>query len=251
MNDLSKKGVKNVSLDYKSPIPLHIQLKEIIERKVLAGDFTDQISTERRFMEDYKVSRSTVREAINLLVREGVLEKRHGKGTFVSLKPIQDWLGNLSSTTDTILRMGMKPGAKLVAHYITEPSEKIKSITGFKEAYFIKRIRFANDTPIGVERHYYPIAIGEKLLSYNLDDATLYELLENELGIQFAHASQTISNGQLMNDDKDYLEIPPESYVLIAERTIRNQANEIIEFEEAYYRSDMYSFTINLSRKHG
>ena len=75
--------------------------------------------------------------------------------------------------------------------------------------------------------------------------------LKNELGIQFAHASQTISNGQLMNDDKDYLEIPPESYVLIAERTIRNQANETIEFEEAYYRSDMYSFTINLSRKHG
>ncbi|GIO24128.1 GntR family transcriptional regulator [Oceanobacillus sp. J11TS1] len=240
-----------MSLDYNSPIPLHVQLKEIIERKVAAGDYTDQIPTERKFTEDYHVSRSTVREAINLLVKEGVLEKKHGKGTFVSLKPIQDWLGHLSSTTDTILRMGMKPGARLVSHYITEPSEEIKKITGFTEAYFIKRIRYADEIPIGVERHYYPISIGEKLLSYNLNDATLYDLLENELGIQFAHARQTISNGQLMNEDKDLLMIPPESYVLVAERTIKNQSNEIIEFEEAYYRSDMYSFTINLSRKNG
>lgn len=238
-------------LDHTSSIPLHIQLKISIEKQVTEGTFIDQIPSERKFMEEYNISRSTVREAINLLVREGILEKRHGKGTFVSLKSIHDWLGNLSSTTETIFQMGMKPGAKLITHYTTIPSAYIQKRTGFTEAYFIKRIRYADDIPIGVERHFYPIAIGKELIKYDLDNATLYDLVENELGIQFAEADQTISSGQLLNEDKEHVIMPHGSHALIAERIIKDQAGEIIELEQAFYRSDMYTFKINLSRKFG
>jgi GntR family transcriptional regulator len=240
-----------VKLDHTSSIPLHIQLKYIIEKQVSEGILSNQIPSERQFIEEYKISRSTVREAINLLVREGILEKRHGKGTFVSLKPIHDWLGNLSSTTETIRDIGMKPGAKLITHYKTTPSTYIQERTGFTEAYFIKRVRFADDIPIGVERHYYPIAIGEELIKYDLDNATLYDLVENELGIQFAEAYQTISSGHLLQEDIEYLDVPANTNILIAERIIKNQAGSVVEMEEAFYRGDMYSFKINLSRKFG
>lgn len=240
-----------MKLDHTNSIPLHIQLKEIIENQVSEGALSDQIPSERQFMEDFNISRSTVREAINLLVREGILEKRHGKGTFVSLKPIHDWLGSLSSTTETIHHMGMKPGAKLITHYQTTPSTYIQQLTGLTKAYFIKRIRYADEIPIGVERHYYPVAIGKKLIQFNLDNATLYDLVENELGIQFAEANQTISSGQLMQEDREYLNVAADTNVLIAERIIKDQADNVIEMEEAFYRSDMYSFKINLSRKFG
>ncbi|MBP2256758.1 GntR family transcriptional regulator [Virgibacillus alimentarius] len=240
-----------MSLDQNSSIPLHVQLKDVIEEGVTKGVFSGQIPSERKFMEKYDVSRSTVRAAISLLVQEGILEKRHGKGTFVSLKPIHDWLGNLSSTTETIRQMGMRPGAKLVTHYRTVPSTYIRERTGFEEAYFIKRVRYADDIPIGVERHYYPVEIGKELIQYDLDNATLYDLVENELGIQFAEANQTIKSGPLLNEDKGYLEISPQNHVLIAERIIKDQKNDIIEMEEAFYRSDMYAFELNLSRKFG
>lgn len=238
-------------LDHASALPLHIQLKEIIEKQVSEGKLTDQIPSERQFMETYDVSRSTVREAINVLVREGILEKRHGKGTFVSLKPIHDWLGNLSSTTETINKMGMKAGASLVEHCRRKPSDYIQQRTGFQDAYFIKRIRYADDIAIGVERHYYPREIGEKLIQYDLQDATLYDLIENELGIQFAEANQTISCGQMLPEDQGFLDTGENQFALIAERIIKDRDGNIIEFEEAYYRSDMYAFTINLSRKFG
>jgi GntR family transcriptional regulator len=238
-------------LDQSNNIPLHIQLKEIIEKHVHEGIFSDQIPSERQFMEQYHVSRSTVRSAINLLVREGILEKRHGKGTFVSLKPIQDWLGNLSSTTETIRSMGMHPGAKLISHYPLTPTGYIKERTGFEQAYFIKRIRYADNIPIGIERHYFPVWIGKKLITYNLNDATVYDLLENELGVQFAEADQTISCGQLSEPDRALMEIPRNLPVLIALRVIRDQEGNVIEMEEAFYRSDMYTFNLNLSRKFG
>jgi GntR family transcriptional regulator len=232
-------------------MPLHIQLKDIIEKQIAERNLSGQIPSERQYMQEYNISRSTVREAINLLVRQGILEKQHGKGTFVSLKPIHDWLGNLSSTTETIRNIGMKPGAKLITHYKTIPPTYIQEQTGFKEAYFIKRVRYADDIAIGVERHYYPISIGEELIKYDLDNATLYDLVENELGIQFAEADQTISSGQMLQEDMVYLDVPTNTNVLIAERIIRNRAGTVLEMEEAFYRSDMYSFKINLSRKFG
>jgi GntR family transcriptional regulator len=240
-----------VKLDQTSSMPLHIQLKDIIEKQIAERNLSGQIPSERQYMQEYNISRSTVREAINLLVRQGILEKQHGKGTFVSLKPIHDWLGNLSSTTETIRNIGMKPGAKLITHYKTIPPTYIQEQTGFKEAYFIKRVRYADDIAIGVERHYYPISIGEELIKYDLDNATLYDLVENELGIQFAEADQTISSGQMLQEDMVYLDVPTNTNVLIAERIIRGRAGTVLEMEEAFYRSDMYSFKINLSRKFG
>mgnify|MGYP001267547364 CR=1 FL=1 len=240
-----------MTLDKDAHIPLHIQLKNEIERKIMNGELADQIPSEREFMQKYNVSRSTVREAITSLVREGVLVKKHGKGTFVSLKPIQNWLGHLSSTTEVIRNMNMQPGAQLIEFHKVTPPTYVKEITGFEEAYFLKRVRLANDFPIGIEQHYYPLSIGGLLANYDLNKITLYNVIENELGIQFAMAKQKISCEPIPSGNETYLKISPNTYVLKAERTIKNQMDEVIEFEEAYYRSDMYSFEINLSRKFG
>lgn len=236
-------------LDPNHPLPLHIQLKEEIEKQIVEKRYQEKIPSERELMETYAVSRSTVREAVNLLVREGVLKKVHGKGTFISIKPIQDWLGNLCSTTETIRNMGMEPGAKVIEHYITTPSAHIRDLTGFQSAYFIKRIRFANQIPIGIESHFYPVEIGERLVQFQLDNATLYDLLENELHIRFGESEQIITSGTITGEDAKHLHAGDHANVLKVERIITNTAGEVIEYEEAHYRADMYSFRIKSSRK--
>jgi GntR family transcriptional regulator len=238
-----------MALDHNNPIPLHIQLKNKLEKQIIEGRYKEKIPSEREFMEKYSVSRSTVREAIAHLVREGVLEKRHGKGTFVSLKPVQDWLGSLSSTTETVRKMGMKPGAKLISHGVITPPENVIEATGLEEAYFIKRLRYADDTPISIEKHYYPIEIGKKLAKYDLDKATIYDLFEKELGITFAEAEQVITSGHVSEEDAAFLEVTNQTSILITDRVIMDLENNVVEYFEAYYRSDMYSFTIKLSRK--
>lgn len=238
-------------LDPKNYLSLHVQLKNEIEKKIVDGEYVAQIPSERELMKEYDTSRSTVRKAIGILVREGILEKRHGKGTYVSLKPIHNWLGHLSSTTETIRNLGMKPGAELITYKKMKPSAYIEKITGFKEVFYIKRIRYADNIPVGVECHYYPLAIGEALMRYDLNKVTLYDLVENDLGIQFLEAEQIISSGPAPAGFGQYLNLEENANVLKAERIIKGQAEEIIEFEEAFYRSDMYSFEINLSRKNG
>ncbi len=240
-----------MTLNKDSYTPLHIQLKNEIEQLIIEGVYEDQIPSEREFMQRYDVSRSTVREAISSLVREGVLVKRHGKGTYVSIKPIQNWLGHLSSTTEIIRGLGMEPGARLIDFHKVTPSASIQQITGFTEAFFLKRVRLANDIPVGIEHQYYPLFIGEQLVNYDLDKITLYDVIQGELGISFSEAKQRISCGTTSEENRNYLEVDDTICLLKAERIIKGQDEMIIEYEEAYYRSDLYAFELNLSRKFG
>src|SRR5699024_596226 len=234
-----------------SYIPLHVQLKENIEQQILDGNYEGRIPSERELMKQYDVSRSTVREAINALVREGVLVKKHGKGTYVSIKPLDSWLGQLSSTTEVIHSLGMEPGARLIEFHKVEAPEHVQTKTGFKEVYFLKRLRLANKIPIGLEKQYYPLYVGEQLADYNLNEITLYDVIQNELGIPFSEANQKISCGSISKSDLVLLEVGQDVGILKAERIIKGPDQSVIEYEEAFYRSDMYSFELNLSRKFG
>ncbi|MBU8878610.1 GntR family transcriptional regulator [Bacillus sp. FJAT-29790] len=239
-----------MELDTKSPIPLHIQLKDRIKNLINEGSFHEKIPSERELMDSYKVSRSTVREAVSHLVREGVLEKVHGKGTFISMKPIEEWLGNLSSTTDTIRKMGMKPDAKLIEHGKVRPPKEIIDATGFEEAYYIKRIRFANDQPLAIEVQYYPVEIGEKLAQYDIEKGTLYDILEQKLHIKLAEAEQIITSSYLSKEDAKLLGVEESLNVLTTERLLMDIDDHLIEYYIASFRSDLYSFRIKLSKRY-
>ncbi|MFK9094610.1 GntR family transcriptional regulator [Bacillus salipaludis] len=239
-----------MELDHKSPIPLHIQLKDIINNLIKEGSFHEKIPSERELMDSYKVSRSTVREAVSHLVREGVLEKVHGKGTFISMKPIEEWLGNLSSTTDTIRKMGMKPDAKLIQHGKVKPPKEIIAATGFEEAYYIKRIRYANDQPLAIEIQYYPVEIGERLAKYDIEKGTLYDLLEQKLHIKLAEAEQVITSSYLSKEDAELLGVKESLNVLNTERLLLDIDDNLIEYYIASFRADLYSFRINLSKRY-
>lgn len=231
--------------------PYHIQLKNEVERRIIDGVYEEQLPSERELMQEYDVSRSTVREAIGALVREGILIKKHGKGTFVSIKPLDSWLGHLSSTTEVIRSLGMEPGAKLIDFHKIEPPTYVQEMTGFKEAYFLKRLRLANNVPIGLEKQYYPLFIGDLLSKYDLNKVTLYDVIQKDIGIPFSEANQKIGCKKVNESDLSYLEVDEDVAILTAERIIRDQHRSVIEYEEAYYRSDLYSFELNLSRKFG
>lgn len=236
-------------LNYTNSIPLHFQLKKKIEERIFTEEYTDKIPSERELMDEFYVSRSTVRQSIAQLVHEGVLEKRHGRGTFIAVKPINDWLGNLSSTNETVERMGMKPGAKLLKSETVLLTDPLKKITGLDEAYHFKRLRFANQVPIGIENHYYPVHVGNKLIKYDLNKEAFYELLERELGVKTFEADQVIKSIAPTEVDAKLLHIPDSSHVLNAQRKITDIHGHFVEFENAFYRADMYSFHIKLSRK--
>ncbi|MEF3331436.1 GntR family transcriptional regulator [Oceanobacillus oncorhynchi] len=89
-------------------------------------------------MDEYYVSRSTVRQSIQQLVLEGILVKKPGKGTFIAVSTINDWLGSLSSTSENIEKMGMTPGAKLITSQEIELFGRLKKLPSWKRPTILK-----------------------------------------------------------------------------------------------------------------
>lgn len=237
-------------IDTNNPIPLHLQLKDVLAGEIKGGVYKEKIPSERDLMDRFSVSRTTVREAISHLVQEGILEKIHGKGTFISQKPpVHEWLDSLNSLTHTVQKMGMTPGSKLLhTEIVSEPSH-IADLLEVDSFYSIVRLRTADSTPIAVERHFYSKEIGNQLASYDLETSTIYDLLENELGIELVEAEQFISCKEVSIEDAKMLEVPTGSSVLCVERLITNANGEPIEYYTSNFRPDMYVFRIKTKRK--
>ncbi|MFZ5649966.1 MAG: GntR family transcriptional regulator [Bacillota bacterium] len=240
-----------MELDFKSALPLHIQLKEILKNEILNGQFKEKIPSERELMDRFSVSRSTVREAISDLVTEGILEKKHGRGTFISHRPVEEWLGSITTYNEIINDMGMKPGTKLLYQGAETEPQSVANTLGVERFYKIDRLRYANDIPIALEMQYYPLEIGLKLKEFDLNDAAIYDILELSLGIKLWKAEQMITSVQPTKEEAHYLNIKESSSMLLIERLTYDPADNPVEYLRGLFRADMYAFRIKLARRQG
>lgn len=235
-------------LNTKSPVPLHVQLKQLLEMEILNGSYIDKIPSERELMDRFSISRTTVRESISGLVRDGILKKKHGRGTFISHRPVQEWLGQISSYDETVKRMGLQPSSKLLYHGKVTKPKTVSNLLNLNEFYLIKRIRYADQKPIAIKEHFYPLEIGLSLAEHDLNKVVLYDLLES-IGINLWESEQIITNGLISDEDATYLGLSPSSSIIVKEQIISNPEGELVEYSKSYFRPDMYSFRIKMSRK--
>lgn len=97
-----------------SEVPLYLQLKRVLSQKIASEELRSgaPIPSERELEEMYNLSRTTVRQAINELVREGVLYRHQGRGTFVARPRIQPALHRLTSFSEDMRMRGLRPGGR-------------------------------------------------------------------------------------------------------------------------------------------
>ena len=98
-------------VDKKSPVPLYIQLRDTLREAVGAGEYPagSQLPTEFELARRYGLGRATVRSALDLLLRDGVIEKRHGVGTFVRRPRREFSFEPLISLTSFLRGLGCPP----------------------------------------------------------------------------------------------------------------------------------------------
>jgi len=237
-------------LNTENPIPLHIQLKHLIHSEIQAGKYKEKIPSERELMQRFNVSRSTVRESINHLVHEQVLEKVHGKGTFIRSKvTVHEWLHALHSFTETVENMGMTPSARLL--YMKDSCEdaKVKAILSTEQFFTFARVRLADQHPIAIERHFYESKLGQQLKNFDLNSSTIYDLLEKDLNLTLVEAQQTIRCVQISDEDSVHLNVPKKINVLCVERLITGLLGEPIEYYISIFHPDLYELKLKTRRQ--
>ena len=144
------------ALDREAPVPLYHQLRRLLLAPVENGHWRtgDPIPTEREICETFRVSRITVRRAIEMLVREGYLVTYQGKGTFVARQnpaPFEPGPQFLRGNAGT----GHRPGSRLLSlrHEKAVGDVAAALNVGDEEwIWTVERLRLADDEPIGAVR---------------------------------------------------------------------------------------------------
>jgi len=237
-------------MEKDSLLPLHAKISLILKDEILNGAYEGKIPGEFDLMEKFSVSRSTIRQAIENLVREGVLEKKHGIGTFIASRPVEEWLGSLSSFFDIVKARGMVPSIKVLKQGFSDSPSEVAEIMGVKRFFYVHRLRLADNIPIVMEKQYYPHKIGKALAKFDLNNVSTYEVLETKLGEVLSDAQQLVTCTIPTDEEKALLKLESDcSCVILSERFVNNSDGELVEYERSVYRADMYAFRINLSRK--
>src|SRR6516225_6403974 len=140
-----------VRVDPHSPVPLYAQLESILAAEIAAGRLPpgDQLPKEEELVKRYGVSRTTVRQAIQNLVRRGLIEIRRDKGTFVSQPKITQDLTGLSGFVEEMQSLGRNASARLLDTQTVPASESVArqlAITVGTRVVRIRRVRLADNS---------------------------------------------------------------------------------------------------------
>ena len=237
------------AVDKNSKLPLYYQLVEILVKDIQEGRYleNERIPSERQLCEMYDVSRVTVRHAVNELVSMGLLEKRHGDGTYVAPKLSQDLLG-FYSFTDEMKKIGREPWSKVLEFDTHSSEEKIARKLGVEIGsphYRLVRLRMADDTPMMYERTYLPVERFKGLVREDLEDTPMYDVFRNQFDVSFSKAEEVLKPVTTRDYEAELLEVNQAVPSMMIERTTYED-DEIIEYTISIARGDQFNYRVVL-----
>lgn len=189
-----------MKLDEGSLTPLYQQVMGEIRKGIEDGSYNtgDKIPSEVELSEMYSVSRITVRRAVEELVGEGILTKKQGKGTYVTKHKVQRKITQESmvqSFSEMCQVNGLTPGAHVVERDVVSGdkiSQDYQGVSPEDRFVYIRRVRTADGLPIMLETNYYPYDRFEFLLETDLEDVSLFEVIERVFGFKPGDSSPTL-----------------------------------------------------------
>jgi len=232
-------------IDRSSKLPLYHQLYEILRGHILGGEWQpgDMIPPESELIERYQVSRTTVRQVLDILAGEGLIEREQGRGTFVAHPTVEQGLVRIVNFTEDMRLRRCEPSSKvLFSGLVPAPqdiAEKLQIEPG-EELARLERLRLADGEPMSVEESYLVHRYCPHILQGDYVSNSLREALVRDHGIRWTHARQVIRAVLAPGNLAAMLEIRPRSALLFIERVSYSQPNIPVEFLRIYYRADRY-----------
>jgi GntR family transcriptional regulator len=206
------------------------------------------IPPERRLAADLGISRPTLRAAIEELVREGLLLRRHGSGTYVAEPKIALPL-TMTSFSDDMRQRGMRPGSRVLSFDEETAGAKLGArlkISPVDSTWAIRRLRLADDETMAIEFLHVPRRIAPTLTRRDLEGHSFYDLLQSRYGITVAAGTQTIEPTVTNDEEAAVLGVPVHAPAFLFERTSTSDKGEVVEFVRSIYRGDRYRLVTEL-----
>lgn len=240
-----------MKLNRKSSTPLHVQAEKVLRKLIESDEYKSGklLPKEVELSKQLHISRNTLRQATSKLVSEGLLIRKKGVGTKVARKGISVGVKNWLSFSQEMRMLGIevrnfelhlsfKPATAEIAHFMgIEEGARclvLERLRGNTENPFVYFVSFFNPAlPLTGEENYIK---------------PLYEMMENDKGIVVKTSQEEISARLAGDFIAGKLEISPSDPILIRKRFVYDTNGIPVEYNEGYYRSDSFTYTIEATR---
>lgn len=226
---------------------------------VLASDIADgslppetQLPSEDGLVARFKVSRTTVRKAIQNLIDRGLVEIRRGKGTFVTQPKITQELTELTGFVEDMQALGRTPTARLLDKRVVTADEAVAHHLALTPGMFVirlRRVRLADGVAISFDETYLPRELGEKIAENDLAAEPVFSLLENKYETPLVEAEYQLEAVAADPIAAQALEVSVGSPIFLIERTSYTTGNRPVDYERLHYRGDLIRFMTRLARR--
>ena len=247
-------------LDLSPPDPsldtsLRVQTERQMRDRIVRGDWRsgERIPSERVLIRFLGISRSTLRQAVDTPIHDGLLERRHGSGTYVTPQRFDQRLDTVYSFYDQFHKAGTPLTDTVVAAIEIEAGPTVAralEISMGEPVFFVQRVRSVRGVPLMVNQSYLPARLFPGLLLEH-GYASLYALLRERYGVAIVHADDSLEAIDADPSMAMLLQIKPRSTLMLVERRAYTRGDDgdfvAVHYGRNFIRGDMVRFHTHLT----
>lgn len=237
-------------------LPRHAQisqhLREAIEQNVYEP--REKLPSEKELAEQFDVSRITVRRALQTLENEHLIQRSQGRGSFVCDPDSGQPALELTDFTEDMSLAGRQATSQVLKKELFPASQRIAFALGIEEGTKVvelTRLRLADGQPIALDKTYLPAFYAQLLEGENLEEQTIYEILETKYDITIQRGCIKIKAAALDSEWAQHLEMDPGAPVLQVERVSYTIQEKPIYYQIRFNNSNKIQYELMAERQSG
>lgn len=236
------------------PVPLYYQLKQILRSAIERGEYQpgDQLPSEPELTRNYGISRITARQALDELETEGLVIRRHGKGTYVSEQLNEPEPLLLTELSEDLKEAELEPSSRLLTFIHEQASARLAKslqLEAGEEVVRIDQLRLGRDKILAYDTTSLPAKYGNQLSGVDLTHESLLQALEVRAKIPVEHGSFTISATNASEEQANILEVPAGSALLVMRSLAYTIQNEPLYVQERFFLPEHVHYQGQLQRR--
>ncbi|PIF21478.1 phosphonate metabolism transcriptional regulator PhnF [Candidatus Pantoea floridensis] len=219
------------------------QLEQALQERYRCGDY---LPSEQQLADHYEVNRHTLRRAVDELVNKGLLQRRHGVGILVLMRPYDYPLHAQARFSQNLMEQGSHPTSERLLAVIRPASGDVASALGISEGdnvIHLRTLRRVNGVAVCVINHFLADLSWWPALQ-QFHSGSLHDFMQQHLGLSLTRSQTRISTRRAQAKECKQLEIALQSPLLCVRTLNKHRDGKVAEYSVSLTRGDMIELTL-------
>ena len=225
----------------------YLNIYNILANKIENNEYqaNEKLPSEKEIMNQYNVSRDTVRKSLNMLEQNGYIQKSKGKGSLViDIGKFNFPVSGVVSFKEISGKLGMNVETMVESLDCIVPKKNILSGLELSEddkVWRVVRTRAVDNEKVILDKDYIVQKFVENL-TYDICKDSLYNYVEGKLGLRIAYAKKEITVQNATEEDKKYLDMKGFEMIVVVKSYTYLDDTSLFQYTESRHRPDKFVF---------